>query len=623
MKLLKFILIIHVNFFCQALKNATTENNPSDIRVSGKGNNTKISNDPYVYSLGRKCKWTLRLPRNRSSDIMALTIDSVNGLPEQICQDLKCGSVHSINKTRSPGNITCFQNCSYQHGRLENCSLSVGNSCSVIHEVVCAHQLVRLEGGTDRCAGRVEVWKNEQWGTVCDDHWDLNDAHVVCAQLGCGYALNVTGQAGLFPPGKGPIYLDDLNCTGNEENLWSCPATQEEDQDCGHKEDAGVVCSEMRALRLTGGLDRCSGKLEVHRNGSWWTVCNNCWNQHLASMVCSMLGCGDKVEKFTQFSPSLSHINGSLWYFQCYGKERNLWECREIINKKHLCVLSSASGVICNGSLGFLNTTAVKPTVTPQWTTADGTTAAVAAADLPFASLPLLSTISLSILLLVIVITNTVLCCHYRRKHAFLLQQTRSSPRTPSGQSNNYHEAVNLVKVTANPPETDVPSNPRLLWTQLSSADSTSVDTDYEQYDPSIDPSVSLSTFRNSQRYRTDVNPLMRPSGLESLCEEGPQPSNTMTGAFPSCNGASTYPQYARVSKISVDSFESSSTSSGECYENLPKDYVNVTPDPLPLESFVGPSDASKFSYGPLHSGQTSNLQSSDDDELYSPVSPD
>ncbi|XP_005452885.1 T-cell differentiation antigen CD6 isoform X1 [Oreochromis niloticus] len=623
MKLLKFILIIHVNFFCQALKNGTTENDPSDVRVSAEGNNTKISNDPYVYSLGKKCKWTLRVPRNRSSDIMALTDDSVNGLSEQICQDLKCGSVYSINKTSSPDDITCFQNCSYQHGRLENCSLSVGSSCSVIHEVVCAHQLVRLAGGTDRCAGRVEVWKNRQWGTVCDDDWDLNDAHVVCAQLGCGYALNVTGQAGLFPPGKGPIYLDDLNCTGKEENLWSCPATQEEDQDCGHKEDAGVVCSEMRGLRLTGGMDRCSGKLEVHRNGSWWMVCDNCWNEMMASIVCSMLGCGDKVEQYSRFNPPLTHNNGTLFYYNCKSPNQSLWECKEYINHRFLCKDSKASGVICNGSLGFPNATTVNPTVTPQWTTADGTTAAVAAADLPFASLPLLSTISLSILLLVIVITNTVLCCHYRRKHAFLLQQTRSSPRTPSGQSNNYHEAVNLIKVTANPAETDVPSNPRLLWTQLSSADSTSVDTDYEQYDPSIDPSVNLSTFRNSQRYRTDVNPLMRPSGLESLCEEGPQPSNTMTEAFPSCNGASTYPQYARVSKISVDSFESSSTSSGECYENLPKDYVNVTPDPLPLESFVGPSDASKFPYGPFHSGQTSNLQSSDEDELYSPVSPD
>lgn len=102
--------------------------------------------------------------------------------------------------------------------------------------------LVQLAGGTDRCAGRVELWRNGRWGTVCDDQWDLRDANVVCAQLGCGYALNVTGQGGSFPPGRGPIHLDDMNCTGKEENLWECPATQDEN-DCGHKEDAGVVCS--------------------------------------------------------------------------------------------------------------------------------------------------------------------------------------------------------------------------------------------------------------------------------------------------------------------------------------------------------------------------------------------
>ncbi|MEQ2169592.1 hypothetical protein GOODEAATRI_026736 [Goodea atripinnis] len=104
------------------------------------------------------------------------------------------------------------------------------------------HQSLRLSGDTDRCAGRVEVWKNGKWGTVCDDSWDLRDADVVCAQLGCGKALRVTGQGGLFPPGRGPVHLDELNCTGNEENLWACPGVQKE-SDCGHKEDAGVVCS--------------------------------------------------------------------------------------------------------------------------------------------------------------------------------------------------------------------------------------------------------------------------------------------------------------------------------------------------------------------------------------------
>lgn len=103
------------------------------------------------------------------------------------------------------------------------------------------HQAVRLAGGGDRCAGRVELWRDGQWGTVCDDRWDVRDADVVCGQLGCGYAISVSGQDGALPQGGGPIHLDELNCTGTEENLWACPATR--DHDCGHKEDAGVVCS--------------------------------------------------------------------------------------------------------------------------------------------------------------------------------------------------------------------------------------------------------------------------------------------------------------------------------------------------------------------------------------------
>lgn len=90
----------------------------------------------------------------------------------------------------------------------------------------------------------MEVWQEKQWGTVCDDDWDLSDANIVCAQLGCGYAVTVTGKDGRFGLGNGPILLDNLNCTGNEKNLWECPGSRGTD-DCGHKEDAGVVCSGM------------------------------------------------------------------------------------------------------------------------------------------------------------------------------------------------------------------------------------------------------------------------------------------------------------------------------------------------------------------------------------------
>ena len=82
----------------------------------------------------------------------------------------------------------------------------------------------------------------EKWGTICDDKWDIRDAMVVCRQL--GYAFTIRAIQGKdVPDGFGPIWLDDVTCTGSEQNLSSCSHNGWENENCLHREDAGVECS--------------------------------------------------------------------------------------------------------------------------------------------------------------------------------------------------------------------------------------------------------------------------------------------------------------------------------------------------------------------------------------------
>ena len=87
-------------------------------------------------------------------------------------------------------------------------------------------------------SGRVEIYVRGQWGTVCEDSWDINDARVVCRQLGYSHAINTSsiGQE------SGKIRMNDVDCEGTECSIFNCSHNEMRNHNCRHSQDAGVTC---------------------------------------------------------------------------------------------------------------------------------------------------------------------------------------------------------------------------------------------------------------------------------------------------------------------------------------------------------------------------------------------
>eukprot|EP01084_Bolivina_argentea_P252658 424134_1 len=135
------------------------------------------------------------------------------------------------------------------------------SGCDKLKIPLCSN-VVRLVDGLGGNEGRLEVYYNDEWGTVCGHSFDKTDAQIVCKQLGF-----IGGGDVLSPKqvtdGTGTIIVSNVECKGYESSLTECSAVWGNvGQDiCTHEDDVGIRCNNVR---LMDGKSSFEGRVEIY-----------------------------------------------------------------------------------------------------------------------------------------------------------------------------------------------------------------------------------------------------------------------------------------------------------------------------------------------------------------------
>jgi len=182
---------------------------------------------------------------------------------------------------------------------------------------------VRLDDGPSPLEGRLAVYYQNTWGTVCDDYFDDADAKVVCRMLGHAFGRFIHNQDNGYGRGSGPIWLDNVHCNGTETNIADCLHNGWRKNNCDHREDVSVSC--ISTVRLIGSLRE--GRLEVYYNGTWRTACDDHFDNTAAGVVCRSIGYKDgKQLSGNRYGASIR----SIWLgnILCNGTEMAIEQCQ-------------------------------------------------------------------------------------------------------------------------------------------------------------------------------------------------------------------------------------------------------------------------------------------------------
>ncbi|KAM8783551.1 LOW QUALITY PROTEIN: scavenger receptor cysteine-rich domain-containing protein SCART1-like [Rhynchonycteris naso] len=170
-----------------------------------------------------------------------------------------------------------------------------------------------------------DVFYNGTWGAVSSNSLKDISLSIICKHLSCG------GQGWLenrpVHTGLGISWVDNIECR------WlHSPSAPWHPCSCACGEEVWITCAEEGVVRVRvrvrvrGGEDRCSGRVELWHAGSWGTVCDDSWDLADTEVVCRQLGCGMAISALVgaAFGPG----SGPVWLDEagCRGSEASLWD---------------------------------------------------------------------------------------------------------------------------------------------------------------------------------------------------------------------------------------------------------------------------------------------------------
>nr|XP_039256746.1 deleted in malignant brain tumors 1 protein-like [Styela clava] len=244
--------------------------------------------------------------------------------------------------------------CSGDEQRLENCNHGSWGSHHCSHdEDASVHCLptVRLADGQLN-KGRVEIFHAGAWGTICDFSWDIEDARVVCRTLKFPGVISALKNA-YYGEGTGQIWLNNVNCDGNEDSLDQCLHNSWGSHSCSHGDDAAVEC--LSTVRIVDGNVINEGRVEIYHEGIWGTICDDSWGINDAKVVCIMLGFPGATS-----APVEAHHGiglGQVWLssVSCSGGEKRLEDCNHGSWGSHHCTHAKDASVHCLPTVRLVN----------------------------------------------------------------------------------------------------------------------------------------------------------------------------------------------------------------------------------------------------------------------------